>query len=90
MRRWRQRFERMPLLKLNRINKGGEIFVNSEQIRFIEVESGSTTVNLGPGSVYAVSESPQMISAQLEEMETLRIRNALPSANPSGRDNPAG
>ena len=49
----------MPLLKLNRINKGGEIYVNSEQIRFIEIESGSSTVNMGPGNVYAVQETPE-------------------------------
>jgi len=67
----------MPLLKLNRINKGGEIYINSEQIRFIEIESGSSTVNLGPGNVYAVQETPDIISAKLEEMASLRIRNAI-------------
>jgi hypothetical protein len=67
----------MPLLKLNRINKGGEVHLNSEQIRFIEIEGRSTTVNLGPGSIYAVEETPEKISALLEEMETARIRNAI-------------
>lgn len=67
----------MPLLKLNRINKGGEIFLNSDQIRFIEIEDGSSTINMGPGNVYAVMEKPETISAQLEEMETARIRNAI-------------
>jgi hypothetical protein len=70
-------FKFMPLLKLNRINKGGEIYINSEQIRFIEIESGSSTVNLGPGNVYAVQETPEVISARLEEMASLRIRNAI-------------
>jgi uncharacterized protein YlzI (FlbEa/FlbD family) len=70
----------MPLLKLNRINKGGEVYVNSEQIRFIEIESGSTTVNMGPGFVYAVQETPEAISNRLEEMESLRIRNAIQSS----------
>jgi hypothetical protein len=70
----------MPLLKLNRINKGGEIYVNSEQIRFIEIESGSSTVNLGPGNIYAVQETPEVISGKLEEMESLRIRNAIQSS----------
>jgi hypothetical protein len=70
----------MPLLKLNRINKGGEIYLNSEQIRFIEIESGSSTVNLGPGFVYAVQETPDAISSRLEEMESARIRNALQSS----------
>jgi uncharacterized protein YlzI (FlbEa/FlbD family) len=67
----------MPLIKLNRINKGGEIFLNSEQIRFIEIESGSTTLNMGPGNVYAVQETPQQISDQVEEMESLRISRAI-------------
>ncbi|MDB6112504.1 MAG: hypothetical protein JWR69_4254 [Pedosphaera sp.] len=67
----------MPLLKLNRINKGGEIYLNSEQIRFIEIEGRSSTVNMGPGNVYAVEESPGAIAAQLEEMEVARIRNAI-------------
>ena len=70
----------MPLIKLNRINKGGEIYLNSEQIRFVEFESGSTTVNLGPGNIYAVQESGEMISEKIEEMETLRISNAITSA----------
>ena len=67
----------MALLKLNRINKGGEVYVNSELIRFVEIETGSTTVNMGPGSIFAVQESPGAISAMLETMETLRIKNAL-------------
>ena len=75
----------MPLLKLNRINRGGEIYVNSELIRFVEIESGSTTVNLGPGSVFAVQESPEAISAQVEWMETLRIKNALATDNLANR-----
>lgn len=67
----------MPLLKLNRINKGGEIYLNSEQIRFIEIEGRSTTVNMGPGNVYAVEESPEQISQMLETMEVARFRNAI-------------
>jgi uncharacterized protein YlzI (FlbEa/FlbD family) len=67
----------MPLLKLNRINKGGEIYLNSEQIRFIEIEGRSTTINMGPGNVYAVEESPEKISLILEEMESARIRTAI-------------
>ena len=70
----------MPLLKLNRINKGGEIYVNSEQIRFIEIETGSTTVNLGPGNVYAVQELPDVIFGKIEEIYSARIRNAIISS----------
>ncbi len=67
----------MPLIKLNRINKGGQIYINSEQIRFLEIESGSSTVDLGPGNVYAVEESPDVIAGRLEEMASLRISNAI-------------
>jgi uncharacterized protein YlzI (FlbEa/FlbD family) len=70
----------MPLLKLNRINKGGEIFLNSDLIRFIEIESGSSTVNMGPGNVYAVQETPEAISAKVEEMHSRRIRDAILSS----------
>ena len=84
----------MPLLKLNRINKGGEIFLNSDQIRFIEIDGGSSTVNLGPGNVYAVQESPDSISAKLEEMESARIRTdqqqARPEAEAGPKHTPAG
>ena len=67
----------MPLLKLNRINKGGEIYLNSDLIRFIEIESGSSTINMGPGNVYAVQETPEAISAKVEEMYSHRIRDAI-------------
>jgi len=70
----------MPLIKLNRINKGGEIYLNSAQIRFIEIESGSSTVNMGPGNVYAVQETPEAIFNKVEEICTARIRNALLSS----------
>ena len=66
----------MPLIKLNRINKGGEILVNSDDIIFIEVESRTTTVHL-PNLLFSVEEAPQHIAQQIEEIETARIRNAI-------------
>lgn len=66
----------MPLIKLNRINKGGEILVSSEEIIFIEVESRTTTVHL-PNLLFSVEETPQLIAQQIEEIETARIRNAI-------------
>jgi hypothetical protein len=36
---------------------------------------------MGPGNVYSVEETPEVISNKLEEMETLRIRNALLSSD---------
>lgn len=67
----------MPLIKLNRINKGGEIYLNTEHIRFIEIEGRSTTVNMGPGNVYAVEETPQQIAQMLETMEAARFRGGI-------------
>ena len=52
----------MPLLKLNRINKGGEILINSEHILFIEIESKATTVHMTRSSLFSVEESPASIA----------------------------
>ncbi len=51
----------MPLIKLRRINKGGEIVLNSEHIVFIEIEGRSTTVHLSGGLLFSVEESPDDI-----------------------------
>jgi len=67
----------MPLLKLNRINKGGDIVVNSEHIVFIETESRSTTVHLTHNLLFSVEESPVAIAELIEQIETARIRNAI-------------
>ena len=67
----------MPLIKLNRINKGGEILLNSEHILYIEMESRSTTVHLMHNLLYAVEESPAVIAERIEQIETARIRNAI-------------
>ena len=75
----------MPLLKLNRINKGGEILVNSEQILFIEVESKATTVHLTDRMLFSVEESPAVIAEQIEAAHTARIANAISQSPPSGK-----
>jgi len=67
----------MPLLKLNRINKGGDIVVNSEHIVFIETESRSTTVHLTHNLLFSVEETPLAIAERVEQIETARIRNAI-------------
>jgi uncharacterized protein YlzI (FlbEa/FlbD family) len=67
----------MPLIKLNRINKGGDILVNSEHIVYIETEGKSTTVHLSQNLLYAVEESPEAIAERVEQIATARIRNAL-------------
>ena len=67
----------MPLIKLNRINRGGEILVNSEHIVYIETEGKSTTVHLTQNLLYAVEESLANIAERIEQMETARIKNAI-------------
>ena len=67
----------MPLIKLNRINKGGEILLNSEHIVFIETESRSTTVHLTANLLFSVEETPAAIAERLEQIETARVKNAI-------------
>ena len=67
----------MPLIRLNRINKGGEILVNSEHIVFIETESRTTTVHLTDGLLFSVEESPDAVSAKIEEVSVARIANGI-------------
>ena len=67
----------MPLIKLNRINKGGEIVVNSEHILFIEIESRTTTVHMTEGLLFSVEEPVSSISDRIETMETDRIKHAI-------------
>jgi hypothetical protein len=75
----------MPLIKLNRINKGGEILVNSEHILYIETEARSTTVHLTQNLLYSVEESPSAIAERVEQIETARIRNAIVDSGLSGK-----
>ena len=67
----------MPLIKLNRINKGGEILLNSEHIVSIETEDRSTTVHLTQNLLYSVEETPSAIAERVEQIETARVRNAI-------------
>jgi uncharacterized protein YlzI (FlbEa/FlbD family) len=67
----------MPLIKLNRINKGGEILLNSEQIVYIETEARTTTVHLSGGSLFSVEELPVAIAEKIEQIESDRIKNAI-------------
>ena len=75
----------MPLLKLNRINKGGEIFLNSEHILFIEVESRSTTIHLTNNLLFSVEETPDAILEKVELLETARIKNATQPSGLAGK-----
>ena len=61
----------MPLITLNRINKGGEILINSDQILFAEVESRSTTVHLTNNMLFSVEESLVELAARIRKAEQL-------------------
>ena len=67
----------MPLIKLNRINKGGEILVDSEHILYIETESRSATVHMSHNMLFAVEEPPNSIAERIEQIESARIKNAI-------------
>ena len=67
----------MPLIKLNRINKGGQIVLNSEQILFVEVESRTTTIHMTNNLLFSVEEPLDLVAEKIESIETARIRDAL-------------
>jgi len=67
----------MPLIKLNRINKGGEILVNSEHIVYVETEAKSTTVHMSQNLLFAVEELPTFIAEHIEQIESARIKQAI-------------
>ncbi len=67
----------MPLIKLSRINKGGEIVVNSDYILFVEVESKATTVHMAGNLLFSVEEPLDAIAVKIEMLETGRIKNAI-------------
>jgi len=64
----------MPLIKLNRINRGGAIFVNSDQMLYMEVESKTTTIHMTSGLLFSVEESLDSIVKQIEFFEANPIR----------------
>jgi len=67
----------MPLIKLHRINKGGEIVISSEHLLFIEVESKATTVHMTGNLLFSVEEPVDSIAERIEEIETNRIKRAI-------------
>ncbi len=74
----------MPLIKLNRIHKGGELVLNSDHIQFIEVESKVTTIHLTGNLLFSVEEAPDSIAQKIEAIEAVRGRNAASPAGPAG------
>jgi hypothetical protein len=67
----------MALIKLNRINKGGEILIETAHIVFIEIESRVTTVHLDGGSLFSVEESLSAIAEKAAQTEIDRIKIAI-------------
>ena len=67
----------MALIKLNRINKGGEIVINSEHILFIEIESRSTTVHMNGNLLFSVEEPMSAILERIEATEAARITKGI-------------
>ena len=76
----------MALIKLNRINKGGEIFINSDHILFVEMESKSTTIHLSEGLLFSVEEPPDVVAVKMEALEAARFAKgiALSALPPKG------
>ncbi len=75
----------MPLIKLNRINKGGEILVNSEHIVYIETEAKTTTVHMSQNLLFAVEEPPAFIADRIDQIESARIEHAIEDSGLGGK-----
>lgn len=67
----------MPMIKLSRINKGGEIVINSDHILFVEVESKATTVHMTGNLLFSVEDPLDSIAIKVEMLETARLKNAI-------------
>jgi hypothetical protein len=74
----------MPLLKLHRINKGGEIVINSDHILFAEVESKTTTIHMFGNLLFSVEEPLDHLGATIENLEIARLKAALQPRDPKG------
>jgi hypothetical protein len=64
----------MPLLKLNRINRGGEILINADHILYAEVESKTTTVHMTNNLLFSVQETLDALVEQIEAVECARLK----------------
>ena len=75
----------MPLIKLNRINKGGEIVINSDHILFLEVESKVTTIHMMGNLLFSVEEPLDSLPIKIEAIETARLQNAIQQSGLIGK-----
>ena len=80
----------MPLIKLSRINKGGEIVINSDHILLVEVESKTTTVHMAGNLLFSVEEPLDALAIKIEAIETARIKNAIQQSGLTAHSLPAG
>ena len=74
----------MPLIKVNRINRGGEIVLNSQHIVYIETEDRSTTVHMTAGLLFSVEETPATIAGTIERLESDRIKRGIEESRLGG------
>jgi len=75
----------MPLIKLSRINKGGEIVINSDHILFLEVESKVTTIHMMGNLLFSVEEPLDSLPIKIEAIETARLQNAIQQSGLIGK-----
>jgi len=75
----------MPLIKLSRINKGGEIVINSDHILFLEVESKVTTIHMMGNLLFSVEEPLDSLPIKIEAIETARLKNAIQQSGLVGK-----
>ena len=66
----------MPLIKFHRINKGGELVINSDHIVYVEVESKSTTIHMLSGLLFSVEEPLDAVGEKIDAMEVARLKRA--------------
>jgi len=59
----------MPLIKVNRINRGGEILLNSDHILYAEVEARTTTIHMLGNLLFSVEESLDALGQKVMAVE---------------------
>ena len=70
----------MPLIRIEPHQQRRPKSTSTASTSFASLKSKSETLHrgcFGPGNVYAVEESPDVIAGRLEEMASLRISNAI-------------
>jgi hypothetical protein len=60
----------MPLIKVNRINRGGEILINSDHILYAEVEARTTTIHMTGNLLFSVEESLDTLGQKVAGVES--------------------